>query len=143
MALLSMLGLRRRPTFEERVVTFIVHWLMLSVAVWVAASIVSGIHWEGWGSILVVALVLGLLNALVRPVLFLVTLPLTVLSLGVFLIVLNALLLWLADRVAQHFSQVHFAIDHFFWDAILGAIIIGLVNWLLGLFLKTVRLSPP
>ncbi len=140
MAVLSALGLKRRPTFEERVLTFLVHWAVLSVAVWVAASLVSGITWEGWGSIIAVALILGLLNALVRPILFLVSLPLTVLTLGLFLVVINAFLLWLAGRIGDHFSQVHFAIAHFFWDAILGAIIITIVNWALNVLLKTVKL---
>ncbi|HXU23352.1 MAG TPA: phage holin family protein [Tepidiformaceae bacterium] len=126
----------RHESFGDRVIAFVIRWAILCVAVWVAASVVSGIHWDGWKSIIIVALVLGLLNALLRPLLFWVSLPLTIITLGLFLIVLNAFLLWLTACIAEHSSQVHFEIDHFWWDAILGAIIISVVSWVVGMVVK-------
>ena len=134
---LSALGLRRGPTIGERVVAFLVEWAVLAVGVWVAANVVNGIHYEGWRSIIAVSLILGLLNALVRPALVWLALPVTVVTLGLFLVVINAAMLWVADRVAQRFSEVHFAIDHFFWDAILGALVISLIAWLLGVAIRS------
>lgn len=109
--------------------SLLVEWAATAVAVWAAASIVPGIHYTGWESILVVALVLGLLNVLARPILVRLSLPLTVLSLGIWLVVLNAILFWAAARIATHFQPVRFTIDRFFWDAILGAIVVSFVSW--------------
>src|SRR5437016_1859421 len=125
--IMTAFGLRRRATMEERLIAFLVQWALLSVSVWVAAELVAGIHWQGWKSIAAVALVLGLLNVFIRPILFRISLPLTVITFGLFVFVLNALMLWLADRLAAHWSAVHFHIDHFLWDAIGGALIITLV----------------
>lgn len=130
-------SLRARSS-QDRVMAFLFRWGVLCVAVWIAASVVTGIRWEGWQSIVAVALILGLLNVLVRPVLFWISLPLTVVTFGLFLIILNAFLLWLTGRIAEDFSQLHFSIDHFWWDAVFGAIIISAVSWLLG-----VLISPP
>ena len=138
-AVLSAFGLRRGPTVSERVFAFLIQWGILAVGVWFAANMVSGIHYEGWRSIVIVSLILGFLNALVRPILFWLSIPLTIFTLGLFLIALNAAMLWLADRLAQNFSQVHFAIDHFLWDAVLGAVVISLVGCLLGVAIKSSR----
>lgn len=128
--------MRRQPTMAQRVVAFLVQWAILAVAVWVAAKLVDGIHLQGWESTVIVALILGLLNALLRPILFWVSLPLTVITFGLFLIVLNALMLWLTDKIAENFDDLLFAIDSFWWDAIWGALIISLVGWVLGWFVK-------
>src|SRR6185437_923718 len=71
-----------------------------------------------------------------RPLLFWVSLPLTIITLGLFLIMLNAFLLCLTARIAEHSSQVHFEIDHFWWDALLGAIIISVVSCVVGMVVK-------
>ena len=126
----------RHESSSDRIIAFLIRWAILCVAVWVAASVVSGIHWDGWKSIVIVALALGLLNVLVRPLLFWVSLPLTIITFGLFLIVLNAFLLWLTSRITENSSQIHFQIDHFWWDAIFGAIIISVVSWLVGMVIK-------
>ena len=81
----------------------IIRWLINAAALWAAAELVSGIGYEGWSALLIVALIFGLVNALIRPVLSLLTCPLQVLTLGLFTIVINALMLlltsWLADQL--------------------------------------------
>lgn len=121
----------RRPAPGERLVGFGVRWALLSLGVWVAAWAVGGIHLEGWESILIVALILGLLNATIRPLLFWLSLPLTCLTFGFFVLVLNTAMLGLTAWIAGEFDRIHFAIDGF-WDAFWGAIIISLVAWALG-----------
>ncbi|MGH2632949.1 MAG: phage holin family protein [Tepidiformaceae bacterium] len=129
----------RRESPGDRIIAFLIRWAILCVAVWVAASVVTGIHWDGWESIVIVALILGLLNVLVRPLLFWVSLPLTIITFGLFLVVLNAFLLWVTGRIAEHYSQLHFSIDHFWWDAVFGAIIISIVAWVVGMVVKPPR----
>ena len=85
-------------------------WLMLAFSVWVAAEVVGGIHLEGLWSILAVAAILGLLNLYLRPVLFWLSLPFTVVTLGFFIVVINAILLGLTDWVADVFD-LRFAVD--------------------------------
>ncbi|KAA0231251.1 hypothetical protein EDM76_11015 [bacterium] len=103
------------------------HYLWRQVAAWA----VGGIHLEGWESTLIVALILGLLNATIRPLLFWLSLPLTCLTFGFFVLVLNTAMLGLTAWIAGKFDRIHFAIDGF-WDAFWGAIIISLVAWALG-----------
>ena len=123
-----------------RMISLLLRWLMLSLAVWVAAEIVPGIHLEGWQSTLAVAAILGLLNTYVKPVLFLLSLPVTVITLGLFLILLNALMLGLADWVANISNDIRFDVDGF-WAAWFGAAIISLVNLVVGLFVKPDRIA--
>lgn len=119
---------------------FLVRWAVLTVAVWVAAGLVDGIHLDGWGSTILVALILGLLNAVLRPVLFWVTLPVTVLTLGLFLLVLNTAMLGLTAWIAGKFDGINFSIDGF-WDAFWGALIITLVSWVFGWFVNPDRVA--
>lgn len=119
---------------------FLVRWAVLTVAVWVAAGLVDGIHLDGFGSTVLVALILGLLNAVLRPILFWVTLPVTVLTLGFFLLVLNTAMLGLTAWIAGKFDSIHFSIDGF-WAAFLGALIITLVSWIFGWFVNPNRIA--
>lgn len=114
-------------------------WLLLAFAVWVAAELISGIRYEGWESVLVVALVLGLLNLYVRPVFVLISLPVTILTLGLFLLILNALFLALASWITGVFG-VNFHVDDFL-AALLGAIIISIVGVVTGMFVKADNLA--
>lgn len=123
------------PTTPERIIALAVRWLMLALAVWVAAEVVNGIQLEGWQSTLAVAAILGLLNVYLRPVLFFVSLPLTILTLGLFLIVLNAILLLLTSWIADQITDLQFNVDGL-WPAILGAIIISIVGAILRIFVK-------
>src|ERR1700680_2282441 len=97
---------------SEKIISLVLRWLLLALAVWVAARIVGGIHLVGWQSTLIVALILGLLNLSVKPALELITLPLTILTLGLFLIIINAGLLLLTSWIAGHFSSIHFHVDN-------------------------------
>jgi putative membrane protein len=81
-------------------------------------------------TILGAGLVLGLINAVVRPVLLVLTLPLTLVTLGLFLLVLNALCLWLTSALVKGFTV------HGFWAAFFGALIVSVVSWLLNAFLS-------
>lgn len=134
------MGVVRQPTKTERFIAFLVRWAVLTVAVWVAAAIVDGIHLEGWRSTILVALILGLLNAVLRPVLFWVSLPVTVLTLGLFVLVLNTAMLALTAWIAGKFDSIHFSIDGF-WDAFFGALIISLVSWVLGWFVNADKVA--
>ena len=115
--------------------TLLVRWLMLAAAVWVAAELVSGIYLEGVVSTLVVAAILGLLNLYLRPILVLFSLPFTLITLGFFIVVINAALLGLTDWLVDIFGGIEFGVDDI-WSALLGAIIISLVNMLLGAIIK-------
>jgi putative membrane protein len=115
----------------------VVRWLMLAFSVWVAAEVVEGIHLEGVVTILAVAAILGLLNVYLRPLLLLISIPLTVVTLGLFVIVINAILLGLTDWLADIFD-LRFAVDGI-GAALLGAIVISLVNLMLTVFLRPGR----
>ena len=123
-----------RRLSRDRLPALIVRWLMLAFSVWVAAEVVGGIHLDGIVSILAVAAILGLLNLYLRPVLFVLSLPFTFITLGLFIVVINALLLGITDWVGSIFG-LDFAVDSI-GAALLGAVIISLVNLVLSLFLR-------
>jgi putative membrane protein len=113
----------------------------MAVAVWVAVLVVPGIQANpsNYGTIAVMAIILGLLNALVRPVLKLLSCPLIVLTLGLFILVLNALTFWLAAWVGQRFG-LGFSVTGFV-PAFLGALVVSVVSAVLNLFVKDDRES--
>jgi putative membrane protein len=96
----------------------------------VAAFIVKGIRYDSIGSLLGAALLLGILNAFLRPILLLLTAPLIILTLGLFIFVVNGLLLLLVNDVVHGFHVENF------WSAFWGAILIGFVSWLLSAFFR-------
>ena len=110
-----------------------------AVAIWVAATLLDGIEIGGrgtsfWLTLLGVSVIFGVLNAVVKPVLKLLSLPLIVLTLGLFLFVVNAIMLaltsWLSGVLGLEFN-----VESFFWDAILGAIIISAVSLVVDMLL--------
>ncbi len=116
---------------------FILRLLATATALWVAELVVPGITYTGGPvGLLLVALVFGFVNAIVRPVLKLLTCPLVILTLGLFIFVLNALMLWLTSALAQALG-VGFTVRGF-WAALVGAIIVGVVSMLLNLFVGVV-----
>ena len=125
---------------STRLVSLLIRWLMLAAAVWVAAGLVAGIHLEGWESTLIVAAILSLLNLYVKPLLFLLSLPLTLISLGLFMIVINAALLGLTDWIAGLIDGVHFDVDSV-GSALLGALLISIVGIMLGWFINPDRIA--
>jgi putative membrane protein len=120
-------------------VRLIVRLLASAVALAVAAGLVDGIsvgpgtNRERALTLLGVAIIFGLVNAIVRPILRLLTLPLVVLTLGLFLLVLNALMLLLTEWIAEQFDLA-FQVDGF-WSAVLGALIITVVSFLINIVL--------
>jgi putative membrane protein len=112
---------------------FIVRLLITAAALWVAEAIVPGIEYRGGiGGLLGVALIFGLVNAVVRPILVVLTCPLVLLTLGLFLFVLNAFLLWLTSALSGALG-IDFHVQGF-WAAFLGGIVIGLVSTVLNVF---------
>ncbi len=101
-------------------------WILNAVSLLIVAYLLPGINVASFGSAMIAALVLGLLNALVKPVLIVLTLPITVVTLGLFLLVLNALLFWFAGSILKGF-----AVDGFGW-ALLGALVYSIVAGLLA-----------
>jgi len=104
-------------------IRFLLQAVAAAVGFWIASRIVPGVRVGGAGSLLAAGLVLGVVNALVRPILIFFTFPLTILTLGLFLLVVNGMTVSL---VAFFIHGVH--IDGF-WHAILVAVIIGLTSW--------------
>jgi putative membrane protein len=111
----------------------IVRWIISALALFAAAWLVPGIHVDGggWVPFAVMAVVLGLINAVVRPVLKLLSCPLIILTLGLFVLVINALTLWLAAYISDRLFQVGFQVDGF-WPALLGSIIVSVVTVVLS-----------
>ncbi|MEO7421362.1 MAG: phage holin family protein [Ornithinibacter sp.] len=122
---------------------FAIRILVGGIALWIAAFVVKGVDlaeeqssWpEKLVTILLVALVFGLVNAVVRPIALLFSLPFIVVTLGLFIFVLNALMLQVTEWVSNWLG-LSFGIDHFFWSAIWAALIITVVSWPLNLILK-------
>jgi putative membrane protein len=114
----------------------IVRWAISAAAVAVAAWIVPGISLTGnhrvW-TLILVALVLGLVNAFIRPLLSVVSCGLIVLTLGLFTLVINGLMLWLASYISLHWLGLGFHVDGF-WAAVLGAILISVFSFLVSTF---------
>jgi putative membrane protein len=116
--------------------------LVNGVALWVAAFLVFGIHLADENaplgkrlvSVLLVAIVFGLINAVIKPVAKFFSFPFIILTLGLFTIVVNALMLQLTSWVAGALNLA-FHVDHFFWDAIIGAVIVSIVSVVLGIVL--------
>jgi putative membrane protein len=102
---------------------FLLRAVMVAVGLWVAAHIVPGIRFDSVRSLAEAALVLGVINAIVRPVLLILTLPLTILTLGLFLLVINAAMLGLVTVFLHGFHV------HGFWAALWGSIVVSLVSW--------------
>jgi putative membrane protein len=130
MTILHRNPFRRRST-DERLLSFLVRCAVLALGVWVAAELVEGIRYAGWESIALVAIALVVLNAFVRPLLILLSLPVTVLTLGLFLLGISALTFWIAAELASQVGSITFSIDQFFWDAVLGALVVAVVSWVL------------
>lgn len=107
-------------------------WMVTTISLFVAAKLVPGIRvqQDAWTAFAVMAVILGLVNALVRPLLKLLSFPLILLTLGIFTLVINALMLWLASSIAVNWFHVGFYVDGFL-PALLGALTVSLVSILL------------
>jgi putative membrane protein len=122
---------------------FFIKVLAAALALWVATLIVPGVELEGstftdrLGTLLLVAIIFGVVNAIAKPIAALFSLPLIVLTLGLFLLVLNALMLLLTNWIAGLFD-LPFDVDGF-WAAFWGALVISIVTFVVGLFVGDAR----
>jgi putative membrane protein len=112
--------------------------LVTAAAMWVAVQIVPGLDFSGelW-KLLLVAFIFGLINAFIRPILLIFTLPITIMTLGLFLLVINALLLLLTGAISSELNLGLTVAD--FWAALLGSIVISLVGLVLSMLIGTTR----
>ena len=115
----------------------LIRWVIVAVSLFVAAWLVPGIRVEGnaWLIFAIMAVILGLVNAIVRPILTFLTCSLVIFTLGLFLLVINALMLWLASSIAVNWFHVGFYVDGF-WAAFLGALIVSIVTVILSIFVR-------
>jgi putative membrane protein len=115
----------------------IFRWAITALALFVAAWLVPGIRVDGSGWVLyaIMAAILGLVNAVVRPILKFLTCPLIILTLGLFTFVVNALTLWLASTIAVRWFSVGFYVEGF-WPAFWGGLIVSIVSVVLSSFVK-------
>jgi len=115
----------------------LIRWIIASFSLFIAAWLVPGIRVEGnaWAVYAVMAVILGLINAVIRPILKLISFPLIIFSLGLFLLVINGITLWLASAIAVHWFHVGFYV-HGFWSAFLGALIVSIVSVILSALMK-------
>jgi putative membrane protein len=108
----------------------LVRWLVLTAAIIVASYLLEGIQVEGFLSAFFAAAILGILNAFFRPILIILTLPINILTLGLFTFIINALLLKMASGVISGFDV------RGFWAAVFGSVIISVVSWALNSFIS-------
>ncbi len=109
----------------------IVRLIINAIALWAAAQLVSGVQLTGEvGGILIVALIFGVINAFLGPILKILSLPFILVTLGLFTLVINGLLLWLTASLSSNLSVEGF------WAAFWGALVISIVSWFLSAFLK-------
>jgi putative membrane protein len=115
----------------QSLLSFLKRWLITAVAVALAAQIVHGINYATPTGLILAALLLGLLNAFVRPVMLLLSLPLLIFTLGLFILVINAILLYAVGHVLKDFRVESF------WAAFWGSLIISIVSMVLNSLTKT------
>ncbi|MFV0415715.1 MAG: phage holin family protein [Chthoniobacterales bacterium] len=110
---------------------FIIRWLITTVAVFTAAHIIPGISYgNSWLTLLAASLLLGIINALIRPILLILSIPFILVTMGFFILVINALLLWFVSALLPSFQ-----VDGF-WSAFFGAIVVSIVSWLMSIFFR-------
>jgi|SRR5687767_8207054 len=107
----------------------LLHWLINAAALFLLPYVFKWVQVESVGAALIAALVLGLVNALVRPLLFVLTLPVTLVTLGLFIFVLNGLLFWAVGSLVPGFRVTGF------WAGVFGAIVYSLISWALAALL--------
>lgn len=131
------------PPMLANLTPFLLHWAITAFGLWVAAHVFKGMRLDSGGALAVAALLLGLANAVVRPLLVVLTLPLTLLTFGLFLLVINALMLMLVARLVRGFH-----LDGF-WTAFWASLFMSLLSLVLGAFVLggtpefTIETSPP
>src|SRR5579884_516611 len=124
---------------------FLVRAAFTGFALWVVTLFVRGISFVGGdsrlervGIIFVVAVIFGLVNAFIKPIVQILSIPLYILTLGLFHVVINALMLWITAWITRHTTHWGLHIDHFWWTAIWAAIVLSIVSWVLSLAVRDV-----
>jgi putative membrane protein len=112
----------------DNLTPFLVHWGITALSLWVASHLFNGIKFTSTSSLIVSALLLGFANAVVKPLLVILTLPLTLLTFGLFLLVINALMILLVSSLVKGFRVSGF------WTAFFAAIFIALLSLVIGAF---------
>ena len=110
---------------------FLIHWAIMSLSLWVASALFSGIKFSNKSSLLISALVLGFVNAVLRPILLILTFPLTIVTLGLFVLVVNALMIMLVAKLVNGFKLSGF------WTAFFVSIFIALFTLVIEHFLPS------
>ena len=125
---------------------FLLRAALTGFALWVVTQFFHGVSFVGGdttlqrvGIIFVVAVIFGLVNAFVKPIVQFLSIPLYILTLGLFHIVVNALMLWITAWITKHTTHWGLQIDRFWWDAIWAAILLSIVSWILSLVIRDVR----
>ena len=108
----------------------LLRWILSAATLMLVAYYVPGISVASFYSALIAALILGLINALIRPLAILLTLPVNILTLGLFTLIINALMFWLASSIVKGFYVAGF------WPAFWGALLMWVVGWLVSILLK-------
>lgn len=113
--------------FQKKVMPrFLLTWLLTAVALMITANFVPGFVVKSFGAALVAAVVLGLVNAIIKPILVVLTLPITLVTLGLFMFVINALTIWLAGNITPGFTVTGFV------PALVGSIVLTIVGSVLN-----------
>src|SRR5213078_1480122 len=107
---------------------FLFRLVITGLGLWAAETVVPGVRLDGWGNLVVAALLLGIVNAVIRPIILILTLPLTVLTLGLFILVVNGISLALVAWVLPGFTVAGLV------PAVLGSIVVGLTGWFASTF---------
>ncbi|HXZ96048.1 MAG TPA: phage holin family protein [Burkholderiales bacterium] len=110
----------------ENLIPFLLHWGIIALSLWVASHVFHGITFESKSSLIVSALLLGFVNAIIRPVLILLTLPLTLITFGFFILILNAFMVLLVSSIVRGFKVSGF------WTAFFASIFISILSFLVG-----------
>ena len=112
----------------ENLIPFLEHWAITALSLWVASHVFRGLKFDNASSLVISALLLGFANAVVKPLLIVLTLPLTLVTFGLFLLVINALMILLVARLVRGFKVSSF------WTAFFASIFISLLSILIGAF---------
>ncbi|GJF16038.1 membrane protein [Mycolicibacterium cyprinidarum] len=122
---------------------FLLRAALTGLALWVVTLVVPGIDFVGGdstmarlGIIFVVAVIFGVVNAIIKPVVQIISIPLYVLTLGLIHVVINAFMLMITSWITQHTTHWGLSIDSFWWTAIWAALVLSLVTWLLSLVVQ-------
>ncbi len=132
----SLVGTGCPPYGRNTMIRLVIVWVLNAIALMAVAYFMPTIHVTNFVSALIAAFALGFVNTLIRPVLTLLTLPISVLTLGFFYLVLNGLLFWMVGKLLNGFT-----VDGF-WAAVFGGLLYGLISWALAMIIPFGKKAP-